>query len=67
MLAFLESLKQVFAWRSMVWWRNIKVLNMLVDPDNHTSWKHGDGTKEEASGINSLLSWQRRRLDGQKN
>ena len=51
--AVLQSLDYVCAWRSTVWWRNIKALNMLVGPTKSREMEAymGGDTKEVASGI----------------
>ena len=68
--AVLQSLKQFFAWRSMVWWKIRKPLNMMVDPNNHTRWKHTWEWHHRGSVLDKLASewsgaeeWMEKRKD----
>ena len=38
--AVIDSLKQVFRWRSSRWWHAIHTEGMKDDPQNHTRWRH---------------------------
>ena len=39
-LRYWQLLGFVFKWRSTCWWKNMKASIMMVDPNNHTRWKH---------------------------
>ena len=41
--AVINTLKQVFRWRSTTWWQSIQASVMKSDPHNHTRWKHKCG------------------------
>ena len=38
--AVVNTLKDVFKWRSTKWWRSTKAVEIKNDPYNHTRWKH---------------------------
>ena len=38
--AVIDSMKQVFRWRSSRWWHSTHTEGMRDDPMNHTRWKH---------------------------
>ena len=52
--AMIDSLKQVFRWRSSRWWHAIHTEGVKDDPQNHTRTKHEwCGTIEVMSGTRS--------------
>ena len=38
--AVMDPLQHIFTCRNTCWWREMKVSNTVVDPNNHTTWKH---------------------------
>ena len=38
--AVLETVQHTSAWRNTIWWTNMKALDMMVDQNDHTRWKH---------------------------
>ena len=41
--AVINTLKQVFRWRSTKWWQSTQASGMKSDPHNHTRWNHKCG------------------------
>ena len=47
--AVFTTLKYAFAWRSTASWQSTRASNMMVDPNNHTRWKHKCGWHNRAA------------------